>query len=58
MNYKRRKRRRGGIKGHCSMCALVTRRGGLRNQRIPSLQEKRAALTEREQRLAVLTERR
>lgn len=40
------------------MCALVTRRGGLRNQRIPSLQEKRAALTEREQRLAVLTERR
>lgn len=50
MHHKRRKRRRGGIKGHCGMCALLTRRGGLRNQRRPTLQERRAALGEREQR--------
>lgn len=41
MNHKRRSRRRGGIKGCCAMCASQTRRGGLRNQRLPSMQEQR-----------------
>jgi len=47
MNYKRRKRRRGGIKGCCGMCMLYTR---VRvHQRIPTRQEQRAALKEKEQ---------
>lgn len=47
---KRRRRRKGGVKGHCVMCAMQTRAGGLRNRRIPTMQERRAELTEREQR--------
>lgn len=42
MHYKRRKRRKAGVKGCCTMCAMRTRRGGLRNQRLPSIQERRA----------------
>lgn len=47
---KRRRRKKGGVKGHCWLCAMQTRRGGLRNRRILTLQEQRAELSEREQR--------
>lgn len=48
MHHKKKKRRRGGIKGCCGMCALATRDGGLRNKRIPTMQERRAALAAHE----------
>lgn len=48
MNHKRRKRRRGGIKGCCAMCSSQHRSGGLRNKRIRTRQEERAELKERE----------
>ena len=52
-NYKRRKRRKGGVKGCCAMCASRTRRGGLRNQRRPTRQELKAKLREKDQRKEV-----
>lgn len=45
MNHKRRKRRRGGIRGCCGMCMLQTHRTP--HMRIPTKQE-RAARTVRE----------
>jgi len=41
VNYKRRHRRKGGIKGCCGMCMLQTT-DGRRNGRIPTPQEMRA----------------
>lgn len=42
-HYKRRKRRKGGIKGCCGMCMLQTT-DGRRNGRVLTWQEKRAVL--------------
>ncbi len=42
-HHKRRKRKKYGVKGHCTMCAMATRRGGLRNRRNLSPAERRAA---------------
>lgn len=53
MHYKRRKRRRGGIKGCCAMCASGIRHGGLRNKRILTRQEKKALLSAAEQYMAI-----
>jgi len=52
MHYKRRKRRRGGIKGHCAMCGSRTRNAGLRNKRLPTRQEQKSLLSFAEQVLA------
>lgn len=38
-HYKRRRRRKGGIKGHCHMCSLRTT-NGTRNGRLLTQQEK------------------
>lgn len=46
--YKRRRRRRGGIKGHCWLCSLATT-NGTRNGRLLTKQEKVAKLKEAEQ---------
>jgi hypothetical protein len=51
MHHKRRRRRRAGIKGCCGMCMLQTT-DGRRNGRTQTLAEKRAALSEREQKAA------
>ena len=46
-HFKRRHRRRGGIKGCCGMC-MLQKTDGRRNGRLLTLQEKRAARSERE----------
>lgn len=38
-HYKRRRRRKGGIKGHCYLCSLGDRFGGRRNSRRLTPQE-------------------
>jgi len=43
-HFKRRKRRKGGIKGHCGMCCLVDT-DGRRNGRRLTWQEKRHKLS-------------
>lgn len=45
----RRKRRRGGVRGCCGLCML--QRLTDRHHRIPTRQERRALIDEREQRL-------
>lgn len=47
-HYKRRRRRRGGIKGHCFLCSLRTR-DGRRNGRVPTIQELKAQLSYEEE---------
>lgn len=49
MHYKRRKRKRYGVKGHCWMCAMQTRSGGLRNKRLLTKKEKQSLLDFEEQ---------
>jgi hypothetical protein len=48
MHYKRRRRRKGGVKGHCGLCSR-NRNWGKRNQRLLTRQEKVAKLREKEQ---------
>lgn len=38
----RKKRRKNGIKGCCCLCASRTRLSGLRNKRLPTVQELKA----------------
>lgn len=38
----RKKRRKNGIKGCCVLCASRTRLSGLRNKRLPTIQELKA----------------
>lgn len=48
MHHKRRRRKKGGIKGHCHMCSLATT-DGRRNGRTLTVQEQAAKVSEREQ---------
>lgn len=47
-HHKRRKRRRGGIKGCCGQCMLQTT-DGRRNGRLLTIAERAAKVSEREQ---------
>jgi hypothetical protein len=46
-HYKRRKRRKGGMKGCCGLC-MLRKTDGRRNGRILTVQEKKAVLSTRD----------
>lgn len=47
-HHKRRRRKKGGVKGHCHLCSLATT-DGRRNGRTLTVQEQAARVSEREQ---------
>jgi len=47
-HHKRRKRRKGGIKGCCGLC-MLRKTDGRRNGRLLTWQERRSRISEREQ---------